>query len=278
MDPLSKKADVVAPTDSLQSIPELRCSISHEPIRIPGITCVGSIYEHSEITRWLLANDTDPLTGLRLPTKHVLGCEPNASPAQIRERANDIRESTKMWAKGIEFTMDRETVQAFVDKLEATRARCADIIKERQKKMELIGLQWIKECANEAYRLEMERQGKESDQPVDFQHLHLNGYYCKDIVFKCAKFDGARLTNCTFINCNFGHCSFVGAHFRGVTFQGCSFQGQGFRMHRATGTFRISGGVYERFDWTQARVYPEAVSIFCEDRGFTGTVLTPSDK
>ena len=55
-------------SEKKESTPSLLCSITLEPISIAGITHTGSVYDFEAITSWVKDNDTDPLTGLYLPS------------------------------------------------------------------------------------------------------------------------------------------------------------------------------------------------------------------
>jgi hypothetical protein len=70
------------------------CPITCEKIQTYAITCVGSLYEHSAIVKWLEKNRTDPLTNQILPTKNV---KKIININNLEEIKNDFKQSVCMW-------------------------------------------------------------------------------------------------------------------------------------------------------------------------------------
>ena len=214
---------------------KLVCPISLEEIQVAGITCVGSIYDYDQITKWLEDHDTDPLTNLHLVTKMVVRQE-----ADIVQKAKEIKESTMTWCQGYRTVFETPALYARLLAL------------KQNTKID----EWDEYSRTKAEQLDNYENGivvrnlgrlpanldKEDTVPrphktgARFQFVTVENKIITNKIMKYELFDFAVLNNVKFVDCNLSRARFVGTTFNNVVFHRVTFIGEETSFYKAVGT------------------------------------------
>ena len=229
------------------------CPILMTHIKVAGILCSGNIYEYDAIVQWLEEHDTDPLTNLDLPTKFVVKYHHLAS---VREKASDIRNSTKGWCKGCYIEDTWTCWENQFTKLKELQPQINDLPNNLLDTYDAHSMEPIDRFGNVG---------------CSFQFINIKDQVYNDKSFKLKRFDMCKMKKCVFVNCSFSDASFIGAVLNNVTFIRCNFIGDRFTLYHATGSPIFIDCAFEFFTWTKPRSQDEIEKIIYHDRQFKGT-------
>lgn len=207
------------------------CSITQEPIVIPGITKIGSIYEYSAIVQWLEENNRDPLTNEILSDKNVLQYKSLAHATQ--EDVNELEEiATKCANNYSRGTLTRSSFLLLKKSQEeySKLKLCQDIetnelTQNKQKRFNqfIIG-------ASDAYCL---RQISSTLPYNGCNFLDLSNNTIFNGSYKSEDFSFSNLSNCTFVNCDFSRCIFINTNLSNTVFKKCAFIGEEITFYKS---------------------------------------------
>jgi hypothetical protein len=247
------------------------CSITLEPIKVYGITCVGQLYEYEAIVEWLKENDCDPLTNVFVPTRNVIRFE--GSHVEALERAKEFKKLTLLWCPSFEFQLG-ESLRIQFQKLLALKSD--EQVKIREYFEQFDFLAYGSEKANRAFNSRKDHWPKTRpfDTGCGLQFLYLKEKVIEGICFKSEKFDFAVLENCTFIWCSFGSASFIGTQFNNCTFINCTlaFGGWSF-FYKAQGTIIIREKIHAEFFDRKIPTNNQQIENIFQQRLFQGRVI-----
>jgi Pentapeptide repeats (9 copies) len=249
------------------------CPITQEPIKVAGILCSGSFFEYDAISNWLHDHNSDPLTNLYLPTKFVVKF---TNLNYLKVKANDIRQSTKVWCKGIYFEDDFKFYSDKLINLKTQRDIVYALPEYQTFEQSMHDNKTLNALTSQAYYRQgkpiIVTEGRPVNTGIDAQFLRLKNMTYENLMCKNSSFDLCQFTDCVFINCNFSDCSFLGATFNNVKFIQCSFLGGRFTLYDATGSINISNCTFEYLNWKPAKHLNDIITALTRERRFKGTV------
>jgi hypothetical protein len=211
---------------------DLVCPITQKPIMTPGITVVGSIYEYSAISEWLEQHTTDPSTGLRLPSLHVLPVFPDESPT---EKATYVRSVTSVWAKHIM----ANPPTAFYEKLLALRKNT--VVPEWDAYQKMKAEQFLQNSVVDPYVAECSGSSLDANDTIarpantgtGLNFVEIPRSVIRDRQLKCYDFSFSDLSWTVFFGCNMSRCKFVGCKLEKTKFVNCKFVGEEIDFYKA---------------------------------------------
>lgn len=194
------------------------CSITLEPIKEAGITCVGSVYEYSVIQEWLTTHTTDPLTNLNLYTPFVIRFSIDDLEA-LEEKVRDVRLTTQLLDNTFGLKRRSELEFETLSKL---------LPNVNGKDWDIYQIVVMEHLRNKDYSSVI----RPSNTGSCFQLLTFSGSFCGHN-WKGRKFDFALFKNCMFVECNFSRATFAGVKFDQVIFRNCKFIGEEISFFQA---------------------------------------------
>jgi uncharacterized protein YjbI with pentapeptide repeats len=210
------------------------CPITQEPIVYGGMTVTYSLYEFDAISKWLETNDTDPLTNLLLPNKHIWRIS-SLSKQQISKVKNNmsIVFSTIAWshseqAQARERQLLLDIKHSALQSTEWTRySQELRRLMNDKTQIELSGYTAvINNNEKEFPTPDLIEQQRPDNTGCHFMYAPLENLVVRNKHFKCTRFDGANMQNSLFFQCDFSRCTFMLANLRQCVFVRCKFYGE----------------------------------------------------
>lgn len=247
------------------------CCITLEPIKIPGITLYGSIYEYDAIMEWLVNHEIDPMTNIRLPNKqiHKLDSIENAPQDQlekVKECANKIKNETLLWCEPYKLCL---SMPIKYEKILNTK-KIIDTMKQLNDANWLEHTKIILSLFRSGYMLGIMPDRIEN--LIDLikitkgcQFLNISDITIRNGQYKSNSFDFATIYNCNFINCDFSRCTFIGTIIKDTIFINCTFIGEEIIFYKANFTnviFRECSFEYLNV-WVKTKNIEEIIEILC---------------
>ena len=214
---------------SRQAEDTLWCCITGSRLVSPaGLTVVGSAYNLLAIRTWLAEHATDPLTGVYLPSTHVLKYH-FASPARLKRKCKSLRTQTEVWCPGVMrpplmLPYVRAALEVLSPTLASTPEFCAyseRLFAELRAGTDLDGMAAVRYETLERLNVSA------AVFPADclFVGVTLTPAAARGTLFKGVSLSGATVTG-TFINVDFCRTKWVGCTFVDADFIGCRFLGE----------------------------------------------------
>ncbi len=213
----------------------LICPISLEEIKTAGITCVGSIYDYDNITKWLTKNSTDPVTNLVLPTK-LIARKVGLSKESLIKYADNIRTNTKGWNFPFKLVNDSPIIYDELAKLKPNTDTPEWIEYNLAKSAQIDN--YVDHSAYDKLCTGIEDKDDDMKRPKNtssgFQFITIQDKYISNKKFKLERFDFVHFKNCIFDDCDMSSTRFIGTIFDNVLFRNCSFIGEKISFYKAT--------------------------------------------
>ena len=242
------------------------CPITREPIKILGITCVGSCYDAMAIEKWLTTNKNDPLTGLYLSTKKILKYNLESLFAKdvsldlkkqyVQQQSNHYRLNTRTWDPIVQhIDMNKYFLKKYTVKIKQINK----LSLEQKAKWKVYTYQKINQIWNgknlSAWYTNVKKNisGTETVDPqtyddhidnedynpmcvlrpldftTDFEFLNLSlstNKLLQNKSFKESSFMGSNFSGLVCMDCGFCSCNFSVTNLQNTTFINCSFTGK----------------------------------------------------
>jgi hypothetical protein len=254
------------------------CPIGMQPIKVFGITAVGSIYCYDNICKWLENNHTDPLTGCVLPNKYVHRIEKNAN-LYIKQKAREIRDHNLKCNQKFKLAWESPIMYNRLASMTIDHKNKEWISYNKMKR------QMIVTTNSDAFK------NMCLDRPLDYadsikrptgtgeryQHIDLSGIQLNGKNFKSDDFSFANMENSTFTNCDFSRCRFIGTKFKNTIFADCRFIGEEITFYRATGNIVMLSCRMEQVNAWHTVTDPDQINKILQDRLLTCTAVVQHD-
>lgn len=249
------------------------CPIGLTPIKIFGITVIGTLYEKDNITEWFKKSSVDPLTNIVVPSTFVKTLDNNRKNREnIQDICNDMKNSTMSWKRSLLYVFDSPKkhihllkIQHNIDELKDLNRRAWNDY-NKYKRSTIINFD------------STEEQDDLIDRPNNsggsFQFIDLSNLSIRGCMLKLCKFDFANLTNTEFIDCNLAGCSFIRSNLTNCTFKRCNLTGDNVSFYNAlTIGIAFYHCKFEFADTWKSTTYSSDIEKILKERGIKNSCL-----